>query len=100
MAFVCFILMSLGQIIAGEIVRGFCDFRPKKIRFFGFDDWLIAETTRAFYNLQTDILVFCDDDYLGVWEYREGFLLCQGQEVYQINVDALAKICKFSQNFD
>lgn len=84
--------MCLGLKIAIEVVNGFVNFKPKKIRFFGFDDWLVTETTRAFYGLNTEVYVFNDKLYRGVWEYSNGYLLCKDSEVYQVNVTDLARI--------
>lgn len=83
--------MSLGQFIADEVVRGFILFKPEKIRFFGHDNWLVSETTRAFYGKQTGILICKDEDYRGVWKYDNGLLFYQGDSVYQVDVGGLFK---------
>ncbi|MEK6811015.1 MAG: hypothetical protein AABX96_00740 [Nanoarchaeota archaeon] len=86
--------MSLGQFIAEEVVNGFSLFKPEKIRFFGHDCWLVNETTRAFYNYKTDVLVCDDKDYKKVWEYCEGLLFYKDDSVYQVDVGKLLSLYK------
>lgn len=86
--------MNLAQLIAEEVVKGFSLFKPEKIRFFGFDDWLVRETTKAFYNLRAEVLVWDGKYYRGAWEYDNGLLLPKGDGIYQVNVGEFLKIYK------
>ncbi|MBS3084174.1 hypothetical protein J4423_05190 [Candidatus Pacearchaeota archaeon] len=78
--------MNLGEIIAQEVIKGFLDFKPKEVHFFGEDKDLVCEVIKTLKKYDKDLICRVED-------FRNDFARRLGSinKPYRVDVDELAR---------